>query len=122
MPWISSGQEGLNKMSSLLKNLCPYILFRMSENIPWTQGMCNETVHIEPHFSAFIPDYLRTREMCNEAVRREPYTLQYVPDPFITQGMCNEVVHIEARFLAFVPDRFKTQEMRNKAVEEDHCD
>ena len=121
MPRTSPGPERLNKMSSLLKSLCQYILFRMSEYIPWTQGMYNETVHIEPHFLAFIPDYLRTREMWNEVVRREPYTLQYIPDHFITQGMCNEVVHIEPRFLAFVPDCFKTQKMCNKAVEEDHC-
>ena len=96
------------KMSGPSKSVYQYILFRMSEYIPWTQVKYKEVVDIEPRFLAFVTDHLRTREMCNEAVHREPYTLRYVPDCFITQEMCNKVVHIGPRFLAFVPDCFKT--------------
>ena len=53
-------------MISLFENAFQYILFHMLKYIPWTQEMCNESVHIETRFLAFVPDRFKTQEMCKE--------------------------------------------------------
>ena len=63
----------------LFKMILRYISLRMVKYIPWTQGMCDEVVHTEPRYLAFIPDHFKTQEVCNEAVEADPYTLELVP-------------------------------------------
>ena len=63
----------------LFKMVLRHILLRMVKYIPWTQGMRNELVHIEPRSLEFIPDHFKTQEMCNEAVEVDPCTLKFVP-------------------------------------------
>ena len=105
------GFKGINKMSVPLKNVCWYILFRMSEYIPWTQEMFNEVVRREPNALELIPDRFKMQEISNEVVEENPYTLWHVPDPLITQEMRAGVLLKYLFSLAFVPDSYKTQEM-----------
>ena len=67
-------------MSALLINALRYILFRISEYIPWTQEMSNEAMSREPYTLEFIPDRFKTQELYNEADEANPYTLWHVPD------------------------------------------
>ena len=71
----------------LLKMMFRDIFLRMVKYIPWTQGMCNEVVHIEPRSLAFIPDHFKTEEMCSMAVEADPYTLKFAPVHLRTHEM-----------------------------------
>ena len=76
----------------LFKMMFRDIFLRMVKYIPWTQGMCNEVVHIEPRSLAFIPDHFKTQAMCNEAVEADPYTLKFVPLHLRTHEMCKRAL------------------------------
>ena len=59
----------------LFKMMLRDIFLDIVKYIPWTQGMCNEVVHIKQRSSTFLPDHFKAQEMCNEAVEADPYTL-----------------------------------------------
>ena len=63
--WTSPDPKVINKMINLLlKMMFRNIFLRMVKYIPWTQGMCNEVVYIEPRPLAFIPNHFKKEEMC----------------------------------------------------------
>ena len=82
----------------------------MVKYIPWTQGMCNEVVHIEPRSFAFVSDRFKTQIMCNEAVKVDSHTLKFVPVYLRTAGMCERDIEKYLHPMRDVPDNFKTQE------------
>ena len=63
----------------LLKMIFRDIFLRMVKYIPWIQEMCNEVVHMEPRFLAFIHDLFKTQKMCDNSVEENPHTLKFVP-------------------------------------------
>ena len=118
--WTSPNAKGINKMIDLLfKMTSRYILLRMLKYIPWTQGMCNEVVHIEPRTLAFIPDHFKTQKKCNEAVEVDPCTLKFVPVHLRTCEMRKRATEKYLHSMRDVPNHMKTEELCNKAVEED---
>ena len=59
--FTSPDLKSINKMINLLlKMMFRNNFLRMVKYIPWTQGMCNEVVHIEPRSSAYISDHFKT--------------------------------------------------------------
>ena len=38
-----------------------------------TQGMCEETMRINPLSLSYVPDHPQTQEMCNAAVMEDPW-------------------------------------------------
>ena len=115
--WPLPGFKSINKMISLLlKMMFSDIFLSMVKYIPWTQEMCNEVVHIEPHSLAFIPDLFKTEEMCNKAVGVNLYTLKFIPVCLRTAEICKRAVEKYLCPMRDVPDHLKIQEMCNKAV------
>ena len=71
----------------LFKMILQHISLSMVKYIPWTQGMCEEAVHMEPYWLGYVPDHFKTQEMCEKAVEKFPQALEFVSDHFKTQVM-----------------------------------
>ena len=84
-----------------------------------TQEMCDKATTQNPDTLRFIPDHLKTHKMCNEVMRTMPNAFHLIPDHFKTQGMCTKAIEVNPWQLYYVPDHFKTQELCNDAVQEE---
>ena len=49
-------------------NLMAYWINEVADHFQM-QGMCNETVEVDPYVLRLVPDHLKTQEMCDKAVR-----------------------------------------------------
>ena len=117
--WTSPSPKSINKMIKLLPEMMFQNIFLcMVKYIPWTQGMCNEIVHIKQRSLAFVPDNFKTQEMYSKVVENEPYTLKFVPVHLKTAGMCKRAIEKYLHPMRDVPDHLKTHGICNKAVEE----
>ena len=117
--WTSPSPKSINKMIKLLPEMMFQNIFLcMVKYIPWTQGMCNEIVHIKQSSLAFVPDNFKTQEMYSKVVENEPYTLKFVPVHLKTAGMCKRAIEKYLHPMRDVPDHLKTHDICNKAVEE----
>ena len=79
----------------LFKMILQHISLSMVKYIPWTQGVCDEAVHMEPCSLAYVPDHFKTQGMYERAVEKFPRALEFVPGHFKTQEICNEVVEVD---------------------------
>ena len=115
--WALPYPSSINKMINfLLKMMCCDIFLRMVKYIPWSQGMCNEVVHIEPRSLTFIPDQFKTQEICDKAVEVEQYMLKVVP-VHLRMGEMSNKKYLNP--MKDVPGHLKTQEIHNKEVKKD---
>ena len=83
------------------------VMLSILKCVPGVQGV-DKTVHIRPHFLAFVHDRFKIEGIYNGVVRRESWDLKYVPNYLKDQGICEWVVHKNPRMLKYVPDHFKT--------------
>ena len=91
----------------LFKMMLRDIFLDIVKYIPWTQGMCNEVVHIKQRSSAFLPDHFKAQEMWNEAVEADPYTLKCVPVHIRMAEMCKRIVEKYLHPMRDVPYHLK---------------
>ena len=68
----------------LFKMILRHISLSMVKYIPWSQGMCDEAVDMEPCSLAYVPDHFKTQRMCERAVEKFLRILEFVPDHFKT--------------------------------------
>ena len=83
------------------------VMLNILKCVPGVQGV-DETVHIRPHFLAFVPDRFKIEGICNWVMRRESWDLKHVPNYLKDQGVCEWVVHKNPRMLKYATDYFKT--------------